>query len=85
MNMWYVYFLTSQQRNDYIYVGYTSDLKRRLAEHNADGSSFATAPYRPLKLVGYVAVIEENIAKDLEKYFKSGSGKALVKKRFLPR
>jgi len=40
-------------------------------------------PSRPVALQAYVAVAIERKARELERYFKSGSGKALAKKRFL--
>ena len=78
--MWYVYFL--QLNNGDIYVGSTNDLKRRAAEHAA-GDVVSTAWLRPHKLRSYVAVETEAGARSLEKYFKSGSGKALAKRRIL--
>jgi putative endonuclease len=38
---------------------------------------------RPPILKSYLAVQTEERARSLERYFKSGSGKALAKKRFL--
>ncbi|MCQ9205287.1 MAG: GIY-YIG nuclease family protein [Omnitrophica bacterium] len=68
----------------YIYVGSTNNLKRRLSEHNSKKSRLATAPYQPLRLMGYIAVKSEEKARKLETYFKGGSGKAFLKKRILP-
>ncbi|MFO8052987.1 MAG: GIY-YIG nuclease family protein [Candidatus Omnitrophota bacterium] len=79
-----VYFLTSQKNKRYLYVGLTNSLQRRLKEHNSKESKLATAPYRPLDLAGYVAVKDKRIGEELEKYFKTGSGKAFLKKRILP-
>jgi putative endonuclease len=39
--------------------------------------------YLPVILRSYVAVGDEATARSLERYFKSGSGKAFAKKRFL--
>ena len=78
--MWYVYFL--ELNNGDIYVGSTNDLRRRVPAHEA-GQVTSTAAYRPLRLRAYVAVEAESTARDLEHYFKSGSGKAIAKKRFL--
>jgi len=77
--MWYVYFLELSNGN--IYVGSTNDLKRRKRSHD-NGEVNSTKPFLPLKLKSYVAVETESIARNLEKYFKSGSGKAIAKKRF---
>jgi putative endonuclease len=82
--MWYVYILGSHKHKKYIYVGSTNNVERRILEHNAGESKLATAPYRPVRLIGYIAVNEEKRARDLEKYFKGGSGKAFLKKRILP-
>jgi predicted GIY-YIG superfamily endonuclease len=78
--MWYVYFL--ELKNGDIYVGSTPDLKRRVASHQK-GQVQSTKAYGPVKLRSYVAVETETKARELEKYFKSGSGKAIALKRFL--
>ena len=77
--MWYVYFL--QLGNGDIYVGSTNDLKRRVASHRR-GQVESTKPNLPVKLRAYVAVETEIVARRLERYFKSGSGKAVARKRF---
>ena len=81
MPSWYVYFLKSCSKN-FIYVGSTADLSRRMRQHN-NGEVQSTKAYRPLELVAYVAVNTEKKARELEKYFKTGSGKAVLKKRIL--
>ena len=81
--MKYVYFLQSKRYNKYIYIGLTNNLRRRFSEHNSRRSKLSTAPYRPFVLVGYIAIAAENKARDLERYLKSGSGRAFLKKRIL--
>ena len=78
--MWYVYFL--ELANGDAYVGSTNDLKRRYASHQS-GGVVSTRGFLPATLKSYVAVETETIARSLELYFKSGSGKAFAKKRFL--
>ena len=80
--MWYVYFL--QLSNDDIYVGSTNDLKRRIASHEV-GHVLSTKALRPVALKSYVAVETEDHARELEAYFKSGSGKAIALKRLVRR
>jgi putative endonuclease len=70
--------------NDDIYVGSTNDLRRRVKSHQA-GDVVSTRLYQPAALISYVAVQEEPLARSLERYFKSGSGKAFAKKRFWTR
>ena len=80
--MYYVYILWSSKSKNF-YYGYTEDLKKRIKQHN-DGISFATKPYRPWKLVFYAAFDSMNLAKDFERYIKTGSGKAFAYKRLVP-
>ena len=65
-----------------MYVGSTNDLQLRLLEQNT-GSVQSTTSYKPLEMVAYIAVRTEKKARELEKYFKTGSGKAVLKKRIL--
>ena len=77
--MWYVYFL--QLNNGDIYVGSTNDLKRCSSSHQA-GQVHSTKARLPVRLKNYIAVESEALARQLERYFKSGSSKAFAKKRF---
>jgi putative endonuclease len=78
--LWYVYFL--QLNNGDIYVGSTNELKRRFSSHQA-GHVLSTKAYLPVVLRSYVAVETEEHARELEVYFKSGSGKAVALKRLV--
>ena len=80
--MWYVYFL--ELTNGDIYVGSTNDLRRRVKSHG-DGQVVSTKSHLPVTLKSYVAVETEAVARSLERYFKSGSGKAVAKKRLFAR
>lgn len=77
--MHYVYFLELSNKN--IYVGFSRDLKQRILDH-AEAKVPATAKFLPVRLKSYVAVESIEKAMALEKYFKTGSGKALARKRF---
>ncbi|HEX9461255.1 MAG TPA: GIY-YIG nuclease family protein [Alphaproteobacteria bacterium] len=63
------------------YVGLTSNLKRRLADHNA-GKGSHTTKFAPWRLVTYIAFSDERKARTFERYLKSGSGHAFARKRF---
>jgi predicted GIY-YIG superfamily endonuclease len=78
--MHYVYMLRSESVTDQRYVGVTSDLKQRLADHNA-GKSSHTSKYPPWQLVTYVAFSDRVKAETFERYLKSGSGHAFARKR----
>jgi len=79
--MWYVYFIRSKVIN-FLYIGSTNNINRRIFEHNS-GLSQSTKAYLPFELVGYIAVKTKKHARKLEEYFKTGSGKAVLKKRIL--
>jgi putative endonuclease len=52
--MFYVYLIESLSAPGQRYVGFTTDLKKRLCDHNA-GTSAHTAKFKPWRLVTYVA------------------------------
>jgi putative endonuclease len=76
-----VYLLISETAPDERYVGVTSDLKARLAEHNA-GRSRHTSKFRPWRAETYIAFSERSKAEAFERYLKSGSGHAFARRRF---
>jgi len=76
--MYTVYAIKSLTRN-YIYVGMTSDLKKRLLQHNSDYEQ-TTKPYRPFELIYSELAENREQARIREKYFKSGIGKDFLRK-----
>ena len=71
--MHYTYVL--QSSSDYgLYIGYSSDLRRRLAEHHA-GAAPATRYRGPWRLIYFEAYVEEADARGREIFLKSGSGR----------
>ncbi|WP_314956956.1 GIY-YIG nuclease family protein [Bradyrhizobium cosmicum] len=78
--MHYVYLLESEAFGGQRYIGLTTDLRQRLADHNA-GKSPHTSKYTPWRLVTYVAFSDIEKARSFERYLKSGSGHAFAKKR----
>jgi putative endonuclease len=75
--MYYVYALVSESRN-YIYVGMTDGLERRIASHNS-GYNRPTKPYLPFRLLMTEEHTTRVAARAREKYFKSGIGKEFLK------
>lgn len=74
---YYVYVFLSLKDNKF-YVGFTTDLKRRLREHS-DGMVIATKNRLPLRLIHYEYFINEADAKSREKFLKSGFGREQLK------
>ncbi len=75
----YVYVLKSL-RKDFLYVGFTSDLKKRLTQHNGK-LVVSTKPYVPLELIYYEACRNLKDVARREKYLKTSQGARLLKRR----
>ncbi|HEY6436370.1 MAG TPA: GIY-YIG nuclease family protein [Ignavibacteriaceae bacterium] len=78
--MWFVYILKCNN-GDY-YKGCTNDLNKRLAKHQ-HGKVESTCENLPVEMVSYIAFTDKNKAFKFEKYLKSGSGRAFLKKRLV--
>jgi putative endonuclease len=79
--MWFVYILRSL-RDENLYIGSTNDLQHRLIEHNS-GNVDSTKHRTPFTLEAHIAVKDKTKAIELEQYLKTGSGKAILRKRTL--
>jgi putative endonuclease len=75
--MFYVYQLENEQGETYI--GFSSDLRKRLVEHNL-GKTFSTKGEK-WKCIYYEACIEESDARRREKYLKTSQGRRMLKLR----
>lgn len=80
--MFYVYILASLSPNGARYVGYTKNLKKRFEAHNA-GLSTYTRQCRPWRLVTYLGFENQGQARRFERYLKTASGIAFMKKRLM--
>jgi predicted GIY-YIG superfamily endonuclease len=78
--MRYVYILQSLSHPDQHYTGLSSDVQARLAAHNA-GQSPHTAKFRPWRLLSAHWFADEKTAVGLERFLKTGSGRAFAAKR----
>ena len=78
--VYYVYLIECLSARRERYVGMTTDLKRRLREHDQRKSSHTTK-FRPWKLISYIAFTNRAKAEAFERYPKSGSGHAFARKR----
>ena len=77
----FVYVLKSPDPEPHFYIGLTSDVPARVADHNA-GRCPHTARYRPWQLHVTIELPDEERAIAFERYLKSGSGRAFVKRHF---
>ena len=63
------------------YVGVTSDINRRIGEHNS-GKHFYTKRYMPWQVIYTEKFLDFEQAKQREKYLKTASGRRFLKKIF---
>lgn len=75
--MYFVYILKSQKTGE-LYKGITNDLHRRLFEHNSN-KNIGSRGRGPWKLVYSEKCSDRTEARRREKFFKSGSGRELLK------
>lgn len=77
----YVYILESNKDGEY-YVGYTNNLKRRLAEHKK-GLNFSTKYRLPFRLVYFEGCLNASDAKRRERYLKTTQGRRFLGLRLI--
>ena len=78
---WYYVYLLKSDKTKYNYIGCTSNLKKRLKEHQ-DGRVYSTKKMLPLELLYYEAYRSKESAYQREKHLKSyGSGLAKLLSR----
>jgi len=75
----YVYTLQSLSHPAQIYTGQTSDLRKRLREHNS-GKVPHTSKFKPWGIRSATAFPDRTRALDFERYLKSGSGRAFFRR-----
>lgn len=81
--MYYVYIIKSINFPDETYIGYTTNLNKRLNTHNKGMGSNHTNKFKPWKIETYIAFSDKEKALNFEKYLKIGSGKAFLNKRLI--
>ncbi|MBU3927128.1 MAG: GIY-YIG nuclease family protein [Bacteroidetes bacterium] len=78
--MYYIYAIVSEV-DQRIYVGFTTDVERRLKEHNS-GKTTSTKGYRPWNILVVEEVTNREEARRREKYLKSGVGKEYLNRNW---
>ena len=75
----YVYVLKNRDTPPKYYTGLTSNVARRLGEHNA-GGHHCTCRYAPWSVDVVIEFADERRAVAFERYLKSGSGVAFAQR-----
>ncbi len=78
-DFYFVYVLRSLKDGN-LYTGYSSDVKKRFAEHN-DGLNKSTKHRRPFELIYFEGAKNKYDAIHREKYLKTSYGKRYIKNR----
>ena len=79
--MFYTYILRSLSHPEQRYIGSTSDLKSRLAKHNA-GEVPHISKFKPWRIQTAIAFDGKEKAVAFETYLKTGAGHAFAKRHF---
>ena len=79
MKKFTVYVLSSEKDSSW-YIGHTTDLDKRLKEHNT-GRTRTTSRKMPWKIIYYEVSFNKADAIAREKYLKSGMGRRYLKNR----
>lgn len=78
--MYYVYVLISESDKNWLYVGYSSNLKERLERHNS-GKVKSTKNKKPFVLIYYEAFKNKTDALAREKNLKTHQQRDTLKER----
>jgi putative endonuclease len=74
----YCTYVLFSEKDVMLYVGYSSNLERRLMQHNS-GNVKSTSYRRPMKLIFCEFYLFEEDARKREMYFKTTAGKKAIK------
>ena len=77
-----IVYIIQSQKDLSVYSGNTNDFQDRLKRHNS-GQVYSTKNRIPWKHVCHIIFDNNQSAYDFERYLKTGSGRAFIKKHFL--
>lgn len=80
--MKYCVYILKSLKDQSLYIGLTSNIKKRITEHRLGISGF-TKGHLPYKLIFVSMFNNKFVAARFEKYLKTASGKAFAKKRLI--
>lgn len=80
--MFYYTYVLKSKKDNFLYVGWTNDLKKRVRAHN-NGMTQSTKHRAPFELVYYEACQSKQKAIEREKQLKTGFGRAYLQRRIV--
>jgi len=78
--MFFVYVLENQNDKSF-YIGYTTDLKRRISEHKEGKGGRTTKLKKNWELIYFEGYLNQKDALGREKFLKGGSGRKYLYKQ----
>jgi putative endonuclease len=78
--MFYTYLIENQNDKSW-YIGYSSNLKRRIYDHQNKNGCCTTSLKKNWKLIYYEAYINKKDALGRERFLKNGGGRRFLKKQ----
>ena len=81
--MYYVVYIIENMTNKSWYIGFTTDLKQRIKDHNNKKSPYTKKLKGEWKLIYAELYLSKKDALGREKFLKSGSGRRLIKKQIV--
>ncbi len=80
--MKYIVYIIESQKDGSRYIGYTTNLEKRIHDHN-HGSNKYSSTKMPWIIVWHCIFRNQNKAREFEKYLKHGSGHAFANKHLI--
>ena len=74
----YCVYILFSQKDQFLYIGFTSNLEKRIQQHN-EGYCKSTSSRRPLNLIFCEFYLFKEDAMNREMYFKKSMGKKAIK------
>lgn len=81
-NMFFYVYVLESKKDGNRYIGYASNLKKRIKEHQA-GYNFSTKFRLPFKLIYFEGCLNEQDAKRRERYLKTTQGRRFLGLRLI--
>jgi putative endonuclease len=78
--MYYAYLLECQDDKSW-YIGYSSDLRKRIQDHLSGNGCRTTSTKKNWKLIYFEAYLNKQDALGREKFLKSGGGRRYLEKQ----
>jgi len=80
----YIVYVLEDVNNKSWYIGYTTDIQRRIQEHNQGiGGQYSQSQKTRWKLIYVEGYVNKLDAVKRERFLKSGSGRRFIKKQII--